>query len=202
MPQTWKTIREMLNLWYYLIKWIKNQEYDQLKFGFLLITSLKTQYFQQRSFLFYSLLLGRNVSIFFSYILLLLLFIFFILRVMWSSYYFRKTNPLSERWKDRRRNWRRDLDWGQMPSPDKLREDWRVRSVGPGAGEARKALLWQRCVWLMQMDGVGGEEGVARVEMPLGHPGKVLRQLSWRAWHLWRVWVLFPEADLTFPLSP
>ena len=46
---------------------------------------------------------------------------------------------------DGRGAWNRELGWGQMPHPDKLRawlrEDWGAMSVGSGVGGARTALL-------------------------------------------------------------
>ena len=85
--------------------------------------------------------LGSNVSVF-CYILLLLLFSFSAQE--WCGKVDVLEGPplyLRGGWGGGR-DWKRELDWGQMTNRGKPRQDWSAISVGPRAGVARTTLFY------------------------------------------------------------
>lgn len=83
------------------------------------------------------------------YILLLpLLFVFHNLRVEESSWCFKRISPVSERRMDGRRDWRRELNWGQMTNRGKLAElEGHISRARCGSSQDNSALcrcrLWR-----------------------------------------------------------
>lgn len=123
---------------------MKNCRYNWLMIGSPLITPLELQCFPIEvipvSFPLLVSSWGSSVNFF---------LFFYKLRVAGSSWCFRRVTPVSERRMDGRRDWRRELNWGQMTNLGKLTElECHMSRARYGSSQDSSALcrcgLWRR----------------------------------------------------------